>query len=43
MHSEHGLLTVRVDAAETRDDLDGVADELAALLRDRRARAARAG
>lgn len=43
MHSEHGLLTVRVDAAETRDDLDGVADELAALLLDRRARAARAG
>lgn len=43
MHAEHGIFTVRVDAAETRDDLDGVADEVAALLRDRRARVARAG
>lgn len=37
LSSEHGYLTVRVDAAETTDDLGGLADELAALLTARRA------
>lgn len=30
--AEHGIRTLRVDAAEVEDDLDHVADELAALL-----------
>jgi very-short-patch-repair endonuclease len=37
--AEHDLLTVRVDAAETMDDLPRVADELAALVLVRRAAA----
>lgn len=40
MHMEHGILTVRVDVAETLAGapLEAVADELAALILDRRAR-----
>lgn len=36
MLQEHQVLTVRVDAAETVDDLERVADELAALILARR-------
>lgn len=42
LHAEHGMLTVRVDAGETLDDLPAVADELAALVLARRAQRARA-
>ncbi len=41
LHREHGLLTVRVDAAETTDDLEALADELAELVQHRRSVAAR--
>ena len=41
LHAEHGLVTVRVDAGETLDDLDAVADEIAALVLHRRAAAVR--
>lgn len=43
LSAEHGYLTVRVDAAETVDDLDGLAEELAALLLGRRVRRAATG
>ena len=43
LHAEHGIVTARVDATETLDDLGAVADELAALILTRRARMALTG
>lgn len=37
LHRQYGILTLRVDAAETVDDLDALADELAEVILDRRA------
>jgi hypothetical protein len=34
MRREHGVTTLRVDVSETREDLDGIADELVDLLAD---------
>jgi very-short-patch-repair endonuclease len=42
LHAEHGMLTVRIDAGETLDDLAAVADEVAALVLARRAQRVRA-
>ncbi|MEX2292111.1 MAG: hypothetical protein WD794_17510 [Mycobacteriales bacterium] len=36
LHRQHAMVTVRVDAAETTDDLDALADELADLILHRR-------
>lgn len=43
LSAAHGYLTVRVDAAETVDDLDALSDELATLVRGRRALRAATG
>lgn len=37
LHRQHAMVTVRVDAAETTDDLDALADEFADLILYRRA------
>ena len=43
LQAEHRIVTARVDAAETLEDLDALADELAAFILTRRAQRAAAG